>query len=219
MQTIMMLNPNSSVRTTEAIAASVAALPVSNEFAIAYQTLAAGPVAIESQADFEVAARLVPDAVASANADACVIACFADPGVSAARQRVDRPVLALAESSYRLALGLGRRFGIVSIVEPAVGRHARQLLELALEYALAGDRSVGLGLFGVHDEKALDKILAVARALRDVDGADVIVLGCASMGRHREAVELALGIPVIDAAQAAVTRAMSLLTLGYKRAA
>ena len=40
------------------------------------------------------------------------------------------------------------------------------------------------------------------------DGADVIVMGCAGMARHRRALEKALGVPVIDPTQAAVAMAL-----------
>ena len=38
--------------------------------------------------------------------------------------------------------------------------------------------------------------------------ADVIVMGCAGMARHRRPLEAALGVPVIDPTQAAVAMAM-----------
>ena len=44
-------------------------------------------------------------------------------------------------------------------------------------------------------------------ALRD--GADVIVMGCAGMARHRANLEAELGIPVIDPTQAAVAMSLS----------
>jgi allantoin racemase len=49
---------------------------------------------------------------------------------------------------------------------------------------------------------------AVGRALMEKDGADVIVMGCAGMARHRRPLEAALGVPVIDPTQAAVAMAI-----------
>jgi Asp/Glu/hydantoin racemase len=40
------------------------------------------------------------------------------------------------------------------------------------------------------------------------DGADVIVMGCAGMARHRRPLEAVLGVPVIDPTQAAVAMAI-----------
>jgi Asp/Glu/hydantoin racemase len=57
-------------------------------------------------------------------------------------------------------------------------------------------------------EKTLDRMIEVGKALRDHDGADVVVMGCAGMARHRQLLEAALGIPVIDPTQAAITMAI-----------
>ena len=57
-------------------------------------------------------------------------------------------------------------------------------------------------------ERTLSRMVEVGRALRDQDGADSIVMGCAGMARHRRPLEEALGVPVIDPTQAAVTMAI-----------
>jgi Asp/Glu/hydantoin racemase len=49
---------------------------------------------------------------------------------------------------------------------------------------------------------------AIGRELVEQDGADVIVMGCAGMSRHRRQLEEALGVPVIDPTQAAVAMAI-----------
>jgi Asp/Glu/hydantoin racemase len=49
--------------------------------------------------------------------------------------------------------------------------------------------------------------------LKDIDGAEAIVMGCAGMARHRRALEEALGVPVIDPTQAAVTMALGAVAL------
>ena len=57
-------------------------------------------------------------------------------------------------------------------------------------------------------EGALDRMIEVGSQLRDEDRADVVVLGCAGMARHRAPLEAALGIAVIDPTQAAVAMAI-----------
>jgi Asp/Glu/hydantoin racemase len=56
----------------------------------------------------------------------------------------------------------------------------------------------------------------VGTELRDRDGAEVLILGCASMGGYRREIEERVGLPVVDPTQAAVVRAISILTLGYR---
>jgi Asp/Glu/hydantoin racemase len=48
-------------------------------------------------------------------------------------------------------------------------------------------------------------MIEVGRTLVQQDGADVVVMGCAGMARHRAALQQALGIPVIDPIQAAIS--------------
>jgi allantoin racemase len=60
----------------------------------------------------------------------------------------------------------------------------------------------------------LARMVAVGRDLKDKDGADVIVMGCAGMARHRAALEQELGIPVIDPTQAAATMAFGAVVFG-----
>ena len=52
-------------------------------------------------------------------------------------------------------------------------------------------------------------------ALKEEDGAGAIVMGCAGMARHRQALEEALGIPVIDPTQAAVTMALGTVQFAH----
>jgi len=47
------------------------------------------------------------------------------------------------------------------------------------------------------------------------DGADVIVMGCAGMARHRRPLEEALGMPVIDPTQAAVAMALGAVAFAH----
>ncbi len=57
-------------------------------------------------------------------------------------------------------------------------------------------------------EGTLARMIEVGRQLREEDGADVIVMGCAGMARHRKPLEAALGVPVVDPTQAAVAMAV-----------
>jgi allantoin racemase len=54
---------------------------------------------------------------------------------------------------------------------------------------------------------------ATGAQLRDTDGADALILGCAGMARYRPALEAALGLPVIDPCQAATAAALGRIAL------
>ena len=63
-------------------------------------------------------------------------------------------------------------------------------------------------------EDTFSRLLEVGTQLRDEDGADTIVLGCAGMAAHRAELEDRLQVPVIDPVQAAVTMALGLSMTG-----
>jgi allantoin racemase len=46
------------------------------------------------------------------------------------------------------------------------------------------------------------------------DGADVVIMGCAGMARHRRPLEDVLDVPVIDPTQAAVAMAIGTVQAG-----
>jgi Asp/Glu/hydantoin racemase len=167
-------------------------------------------------------AEVVPlliGAVKAAEADAIVIACFSDPGISAVRAATHAPVIGIAEAAYLTALGLGQRFGIVSMGPSSIDRHRRYLETLRIDGRLAGDRSIDMTVAELIAQDAVIPVTRVASVLRDQDGAEAVILGCAGLGTYREALQAELGLPVIDPVQAGVALACMQADLGYRRRA
>ena len=220
MTRILVLNPNSSTDVTASMDAALDIIRLPGGPEIVSQTLVEGPPGIETQEHVEsVVLPLVRHLEANA-ADAYVVGCFSDPGLALAREKLRGPVLGIGESAYHMALGLGQRFGIIAIKSGSIPRHMRYIRSLGLGERLAGDRPLEIGVTELLDaQRVVDRIIEVGTELRDRDGADVLILGCASMGGYRREIEERLGLPVIDPTQAAVVRAMGLLALGYRRAA
>jgi Asp/Glu/hydantoin racemase len=79
---------------------------------------------------------------------------------------------------------------------------------------LAGDRAIGLGVTELaNEERTFERLVSVGGRLRDDDGADALILGCAGMARYRERLEIAVSLPVIEPTQAAVTLAIGAVLL------
>jgi allantoin racemase len=217
MTTILVLNPNSSQSVTDSMDNALDILRNQGGPAIVCETLAEGPPGIETQEHVESVVLPLVRHLERRPADAYVIGCFSDPGLALARENLKHPVLGIAESAFQLALGLGHRFGIVAIKRGSISRHMRNVRALGLSDRLAGDRPLDIGVTDMLDNGVVDRIVEVGTELRDRDGADVLILGCASMGGYRRKIEERIGLPVVDPTQAAVARAMSLLALGYPR--
>lgn len=220
MKRILVLNPNSSPAVTAAMDASLDLLRGRQSgFEIICETLSAGPPGIETQEHVESVVLPIVRHFEARPADAYVIGCFSDPGLALARETLGRPVLGIAESAFHLATGLGHRFGIVAIRKGSIPRHMRAVRSLGFADRLAGDRPLEIGVTQMQGEGVVERIVEVGAELRDRDGADVLILGCASMGTYRGEIERRLGLCVVDPTQAAVMRAMALLSLGYAQAA
>ena len=213
---ILVINPNSTGAVTAAIDRALEPLRMAGGPEIECLTLAEGPPGIETQAHVEQVVqplcRLVRE---RQDAAAFVIACFSDPGLFACREASARPVLGIAECGLLTALTFGERFGIIAILARSVPRHLRYLRQLGLAARLASDLPLGLGVVELQDRaRTLERLIAVGRELRERHGADVLVLGCAGMADYRREVAAALGVPVVDPTQAAVTMALGRARLG-----
>ena len=212
---IHVINPNSNTIVTAGLKEALAPLVFADGPQIRCSTLAEGPIGIESQADVEsVVLPLRRIVAADTDAAAFVIACYSDPGLWACREATRRPVFGIAECGVATALTRGDRFGVIAIRTKSIRRHLRQR-SWGLVDRLAGERALEMSVAETASgEGTLARMIAVGTALRDEDGAEVVVMGCAGMARHRRPLEEALGIPVIDPTQAAVAMAMGAVRFG-----
>ena len=208
---VVVLNPNSTQAVTEALSASLEPMRLPGGPAIECATLAGTPPGIETDADVAAVVEPVCDffRARQAGASAFVIACFSDPGIESARRAAGRPVFGMGESGYLTALTRGERFGVISVLPAAVARHRRHIERMGIASRLAADLPIGLGVVELEDEaRALRRMCEAGAVLRDEHRADVLVLGCAGMARQRRPLEEALGLPVVEPVQAAVTLAL-----------
>jgi Asp/Glu/hydantoin racemase len=207
---ILVINPNSNPAVTAGLDAALVTLRMADGPSIRCATLPEGPFGIECQKDVEQVTLPLRRLVEQDNAaDAFVIACFSDPGLHVCREATRRPVFGINECGVLSALARGDRFGIIAIAAKSIARHRRYLRQMGLAERLAGERPLGLSVAETaSDERAFARMEAVGRELVEKDGADVIIMGCAGMARHRRPLETTLGVPVIDPTQAAVAMAV-----------
>jgi Asp/Glu/hydantoin racemase len=207
---ILVVNPNSNEVVTKGLADALAPLQFADGPEIECRTLAEGPYGIETQEHVESVALPLRRLIAGSNdVDAFVIACYSDPGLHVCREATDRPVFGINESGVLTALARAERFGVIAIGQRSIRRHVRYLRQMGLDARFAGERPLNMSVAETASGgKTLDRMIEVGAELRDEDGADVVVMGCAGMARHRQPLEAALGVPVIDPTQAAVAMAV-----------
>jgi Asp/Glu/hydantoin racemase len=213
---LLVINPNSSEHVTQGIDRAVEPLRAWG-IPIRCVTLAEGPPGIETEAQaqravpplLDLARRLEPEA------SGFVIACFGDPGLHALRDETVLPVAGIQEAAVTMALRLGHRFGVISILPASVPRHLRAFGAMGVMDRLAGDRALGLGVADLADPaRALAAMIATGRRLRDEDGADVLIMGCAGMADYRATLERETGLSVVEPCQAGAAAALAQIALG-----
>lgn len=212
--TLYVINPNSSAHVTEGIDRAVDPLRAWDH-PIRCLTLAEGPPGIET--DAHVAGVVEPQlrlAKSLDDATGIVSACFSDPGVEKLRAELRVPVIGIREAAVTQALTLGECFGVIAIGAASVRRHLAAFERMGVMSRMAGDRPLGLSVLELADrDTTLDRMIEIGRQLRDEDGADVLIMGCAGMADYRETIEDATGLPVIEPCQAAVALALGRITL------
>jgi len=212
---ITAINPNSNQAVTDGMIEALKPLMVDGGPVIECITLEEGPFGIESQADVEsVALPLMRMVKKRDDVDAFVIACYSDPGLHVCREATNKPVFGIQECGVLTALSQGDRFGVIAIADVSIKRHLRYLRQMGVMDRLANERALNIS---VHESatgsQTFERLCLVGTELRDIDGAEVVILGCAGMAKHRASLSDYLGIPVIDPVQAATSMAAGAVLL------
>jgi len=211
---ILVINPNSNDDVTKGFSEVLDPLRLPGGPDIECITLSEGPFGIETQEHVEsVTLPLRRIVVERDDVDAFVIACYSDPGITVCREATGKPVFGIQESGVLAALSRGERFGVIALGPQSIKRHLRYIRQLGLENRLAAERPLHLSVAAAEEADAYPRILQVARELVEEDAADVVLLGCAGMTRHRLPLEQDLAVPVIDPVQMAVAQALTAVLL------
>ena len=209
---IAVINPNTSETVTGHIMEGAREVASALADLVAF-TAPRGPAAIESYVDEAYAAAEVASIVmTNPDCDAYVVACADDPGVEAARELTRSPVVGIGEASFLLASLLGARFSVITTLDRGVEAVRRRICSRGFADRCASVLSAGLTVLesgSVSDAAGRiveQAVLAVTR-----DHAEVIILGCAEMAGHADAVSAEIGVPVVNGVRAAVVLAEGLV--------
>ena len=215
---ILVVNPNCTEAVTRGIDEAVEPLRLAGGPAIECTTLREGPPGIETQQHVDGVVAPLLDLVTRREKEysAFVIACYSDPGLHSLREATKKPVLGISECGILTALTLGQKFGVIAILRQSIARHLRYVGALGVSERLAAELPIGLGVTELSDEKrTFSRMAEVGKALRDEHGADVLVMGCAGMARYRKPLQDAIGLPVVEPTQAAVSMAIGRVRLNW----
>ncbi|MEL6521484.1 MAG: aspartate/glutamate racemase family protein [Pseudomonadota bacterium] len=213
---LLLLNPNTTEAMTEQMF-EVALATSGPDVEIIPATVTRGVPYIASRAEAQIAGAEVLDVLAreADGIDAAIIAAFGDPGVIAARELFDFPVIGVAEAAVMSAALLGERFGVVTF-SPLMARwYTACVQQTGLANRFTGVRcpdtppdNVGTVATALRSD-----LIALTELAAKQDCADVVILGGAPLAGL--AAKLATDAPclLVDPVAAAVVQATGLVRL------
>jgi allantoin racemase len=215
-----LINPNTSVAMTQAIAAAAArvARPGTTIRAVESEL---GPASIEGPYDDALAVPGLLLRIAQGEAegvDAHVIACFDDTGLDAARALAAAPVVGIGEAAFHVASLLAHRFGVVTTLARSVPVIEQNLVRYGLDRRCTRVRAADVAVLAIAEEasNARARIAGEIEQALSQDGAEAIVLGCAGMAKLARDLAIKHACPVIEGVGAAVKLAEMLVQLGLR---
>jgi allantoin racemase len=163
-------------------------------------------------------------AAESEHYSAAIIDCFGDPGLDAARELVEMPVIGVAQSACHLAAQIAPRFSIINTVPEFVHIDRELVVKYGVSQHVASVITIDIPVLALETQQkrtvtALAK--ATERAVRE-DGAQAVVLGCTGMSSlvaalKKQLARKGLAAPVIEPLRAAVYNAVGWVLSGLSQ--
>lgn len=218
---LLLLNPNMTEPVTELMAdAGRAVMAPGTELALS--TALRGVPYISTRAEAQISGAIALETLArhDGQIDAAIIAAFGDPGLLAARELFDFPVVGVSEAAMLTACMLGQRFAVVTFSSALIGWY-RDCVELNG----MGDRCAGIHALDLTfaevtgDQQGNSDVLVelAAKVVRD-SHADVLIFGGAPLAGLARRERDRIPVPIVDPVGAAVKQAEALVALRPRKA-
>ncbi len=193
---ILIINPNSDPKMTEAIAKTAREF-AQDKYEVDCLPTSDAPEFIET---YEDAARAAPGMIQLLKEneeayDGFIIACHCDPNLDVMKEITAKPVVGIGEASMKIASMLGHKFSVISDTIHSIPNKEDLARKYHLDKVLASVRAP-LEKNEPDSEKTI--YTEVARKAIEKDAAEVIVLGCAGLTGLDKPLQAAVGAPVLD---------------------
>jgi len=210
---LLLLNPNMTSEMTARMG-EVASRVTAPGTELVLATAARGFPYISSRAEAQVAGAIVLEMIAQhiSQVDAVIIAAFGDPGLRAARELFDIPVVGMAEASMLTACMLGERFSLVTFSENLTPWYRESVQAAGLSTRLASIRvpsEAVKSVVNVRAELRQPLLNEVAMAVEQ-DQADVVILSGAPLAGLATEIDDAAAV-LVDPISAAIKQAEALV--------
>lgn len=219
---ILVINPNSSQKVTEAIMQSArrAASPKTELIGV---TTRGGTRNIDSSfGDYLSGHYMIKTALEEVHRhqpDALVLAGFGNVGIYALKEALDIPVVSISEASMALACLLGHRFSTLTMLRQFIPYQQDLVRLYGFENKLASVRAININVEEcvTKREEALRQLTEQIEQLVKEDGAEVVILACAGLCGYDAELSRRAGVPVLDPVAVGVKTAEGLVELGLRQ--
>ena len=149
--------------------------------------------------------------------DGAIINCFADPALDAVREAVHYPVVGAGSAAISMALNVGRRIAILTIVPNILPLFKKLYADQINAGRICAVKSIDVPVLSIYgDDLIYEKLYERAVEAVTQDGADTIVFGCTGLGGMADKVQKRLAengmpVPVVDPTGASVSMLESLI--------
>ncbi|MDH3665515.1 MAG: aspartate/glutamate racemase family protein [Paracoccaceae bacterium] len=213
---LLLVNPNVTGAIAEVMAAE-ARRSASPGTEIEVALAGFGTLYIENRVEAAIAAHAVLDVLAEkgAGCHAAIVAAFGDPGVFAAKELMEIPVVGVSEAAFLFAYTQGKRYSIVCLTERLRAWYMECAEEHGLSGRMASARAIPVAVPDITTAKAdlVAELTEQCRLAVEQDGAEVVILGGGpTAGLAREIADR-VPVPLIDPVACAVKLAESLVNL------
>jgi Asp/Glu/hydantoin racemase len=221
MTRILLLNPNTTQAITDRLH-DAGRLVTGQGSSIIPATASRGVPYISSRAEAQIGGAIALEMLAERQGsfDVAIIAAFGDPGLVAARELFDEPVIGMSEAAMLSACMLGGRFGIVTFAAAMEPWYRECVDSHGLSGRCAGIRCLPGTFRNVADvqEEKEAALVDLARLSIEQDAADVIILAGAPLAGLAARVWDRIPVPLVDQVQAAIKQAEAIAALRPRKA-
>lgn len=185
-----------------------------------------GPVTIECEYEEAFAspevAKLAAEEYKNGDVDAIFVNCFGEPGVRATREDLPIPVFGGFEPAIHMALGLGDKIGIVTVLKNVIPMLRGSVYRSGLDKRIVTIRSLNIPVLELENfDILIDNLYRECKKAIEEDGVEVLVMGCTGIVGIDDAMKeklLADGydVPILEAGACAMTMAELYARMGLK---
>jgi len=196
------------------------------ETEVVHLQIPSGPITIECEYDEVFASpevvKLAEKTFAERNPQGIFVNCFGDPGVRAVREALEIPVFGGFEPAVYLALGLGDKVGIVTVLKNVVPMLQSAIARAGLEQRVTSLRTLNIPVLQLEDHELLmSSLYAECKKAIEEDGVSVLVMGCTGIVGIDDEMKARLSadgydVPVLEAGQCAMTLLELYARMGLK---